>query len=357
MRNIQQFFCFFLKLSKLLLARDNLFKTIRRRIQIKIDKLEINEGAALAPMAGVADRAFREICTEFGAAYVVGEMVSAKGVSMGDRKSAELLSISEKERPAAVQLFGSEPETIAAALLAAMKFEPDMIDINMGCPAPKVTSNGCGAALMKQPETAQKIVEQCVKVSPVPVTVKFRSGWDSESINAVELAKRLEQAGAAALCVHGRTRMQMYAPPLNFEIIREVKQSVKIPVIANGDVCSGKTALELLQKTGCDFVMVGRGALGRPWVFSQIKEYMKSGETVSEPPIAERMQIMLEHIKKLCEYKGDYIGMREARKHSAWYTKGIRGAAAYRQEIFSLTHINQLEELAQKIVLSESTAE
>ncbi|NLB35875.1 MAG: tRNA dihydrouridine synthase DusB [Clostridiales bacterium] len=317
---------------------------------MKIGNVNINGYAALAPMAGVADRVFRELCVEFGAAYVVGEMASAKGISMADKKSKELLSLSPKERPAAVQIFGDDPQIMAQAALRALEFEPDIIDINMGCPAPKVAGNGGGCALMKRPELAQKIVEECAKALSLPVTVKIRSGWNASSINAIDLARRAEAAGAAAVTVHGRTREQMYSPPVNIDIIRQVKQAISIPVIGNGDIVDGKTAKAMLDLTGSDLVMVGRGALGRPWVFTQINAYLKDGTVLKEPAIETRMSVMLRHMKKLCEYKGEYIGMREARKHAAWYMKGIRGAASYRQEICSLEEYQQLEELAHKVI-------
>ena len=243
---------------------------------MKIGNLEIKEKAALAPLAGVADRAFRELCRGYGAAYTVGEMASAKGISLGDKKSAELLSISEAERPSGCQIFGNSPETMAIAAQKALEYSPDFIDINMGCPAPKVAASGGGALLMKSPQLAEDIVRAVVKASSVPVTVKMRSGWDDKSINCVELAKRCEQAGATAITVHGRTKMQMYAPPVNIDIIKAVKDAVSIPVIANGDVTDGKTAAEMLEKTGCDMVMVGRGALGRPWVFQEINAYLEN---------------------------------------------------------------------------------
>ncbi len=324
---------------------------------MKVGSLEINGYAALAPMAGVADRAFRELCVEFGAAYVVGEMVSAKGISMNDRKSADLMRISPKERPAAIQIFGDDPTIMAQAAVKALDFTCDFVDINMGCPAPKISNNGGGSALMKQPELAAHITAECVKAIPLPVTVKMRMGWDSENINCVELARLCEAAGAAAITVHGRTKQQMYAPPVSREIIKEVKSAVKIPVIGNGDIVDGITAKQMYDETGCDFVMVGRGALGRPWVFTQINEFMKNGRILPEPPIEEQMQIMLQHIAKLCEYKGDYIGMCEARKHAAWYIKGIRGAARFRQEIGALKTMDELKTLAKRVIEAAHTTE
>lgn len=317
---------------------------------MKIGTLEIKGCASLGPMAGVADRALRELCVSYGASYVIGEMASAKGISMNDRKSGELLSISEKERPAGVQIFGDEPLTMAKAAEMAMRYEPEFIDINMGCPAPKVAGNGGGSALMKRPELAAEIVKECVKAVPVPVTVKMRTGWDDEHLNAVELAKLCEEAGASAITVHGRTRVQMYAPPVNIDMIRMVKEAVSVPVIGNGDIIDGESAKEMLEKTGCDFLMIGRGALGRPWIFRQVEAYLERGEILPEPPVEERMAVMLHHIEKLCEYKGDYIGMREARKHSAWYIRGIKGAASYRNSIGKLSTMDELKALAEDVI-------
>ncbi len=317
---------------------------------MKIGNSEINEKAALAPLAGVADRAFRELCRSYGAAYTVGEMASAKGISLGDKKSAELLSIEEAERPSGCQIFGNSPETMAIAAERALKFSPDFIDINMGCPAPKVAASGGGALLMKNPQLAEDIVKAVVKASSVPVTVKMRTGWDDTNINAVELAKRCEQAGAAAITVHGRTKVQMYAPPVNKNIIKAVKEAVKIPVIGNGDVIDGISAAKMLEETGCDMVMVGRGALGKPWVFSQINAYLNYETILPEPPVIQRMTVMLRHIEKICEYKGEYVGIREARKHAAWYTKGIHGAANYRQRIGLINSIEELREIALQLI-------
>lgn len=317
---------------------------------MKIGNFEINGYAALAPMAGVADRACRELCIEFGAAYVVTEMVSSKGLTMHDRKSDKLMMLGETEKPAAVQIFGCDPATMAEAAKKAAATGCEAIDINMGCPAPKIAGNGGGSALMKDPDLAARITEACAKAVELPVTVKIRAGWDENSLNAVEMAKMQENAGAAAITVHGRTRKQMYAPPVDLDIIRQVKQAVSVPVIGNGDIVDALSAENMYKTTGCDFIMVGRGALGAPWVFTQINEYFRSGIILPEPPIEERMDIMIRHIAKLCEYKGDYVGMREARKHSGWYIKGVRGAAALRQEIGALETMEQLRAVAQKVI-------
>lgn len=316
---------------------------------MKIGNTQINGKAALAPMAGVADRAFRELCKGFGAAYVVSEMVSSKGLQMGDRKSKSLSYISDIERPAAVQIFGSDPNVMAQSVHTVLAFNPEIIDINMGCPAPKIAGNGGGASLMRDPALAESIVRAVVKESPVPVTVKIRSGWDENSLNAVEMAKRAEEAGAAAITVHGRTRKQMYAPPVSTDIIAEVKKNVSIPVIANGDITDGQSAALMFEKTNCDLIMVGRGALGAPWVFSQINAYLEYGRIIPDPPVSERMRIMIRHIEKICEYKGESVGIREARKHGAWYAKGLRGAAKYRKELGAVSALDELREIAFRI--------
>lgn len=318
---------------------------------MKIGNVEINGKVVLAPMAGVADRAFRELCVGYGASYVVSEMISSKGVSMGDRKSKDLAYLSDAERPAAIQIFGSDPLTMAQSVELVMAYKPEIIDINMGCPAPKIAGNGGGASLSKNPPLAEEIVKAVVNASPVPVTVKIRMGWDFDNINAVEMAKRAENAGASAVTVHGRTRNQMYAPSVNRDIIAQVKKEISIPVIGNGDIIDEQSAAIMLEETNCDLIMVGRGALGRPWVFSQINAYLEHGRVIPEPPVSEKMRVMIKHIETLCQYKGDYVGMREARKHAGWYTKGLRGAANYRRELGTLENMEQLQEIAYKICL------
>ncbi len=319
---------------------------------MNIGNLKLNGYAALAPMAGVTDRAFREICINYGASYTVSEMVSSKGLTMKDRKSDFLMTIGEKEMPALVQIFGCEPATMAEAAKKAEQTGCVAIDINMGCPAPKVAGNGGGSALMKNPQLAAEITNACVNAVKVPITCKIRSGWDEDNINAVEMAKLLEKSGASILTVHGRTRKQMYAPPVNYDIIKEVKNALTIPVIGNGDITDIESAKYMYDYTGCDFIMIGRGALGSPWLFEQINTYFEKGETLPDPAIEEKMQIMINHIGKLCEYKGDYVGMREARKHAGWYIKGMRGAATFRREIGTLETMDQLKALAEKVIES-----
>lgn len=259
--------------------------------------------------------------------------------------------LSDKERPAAAQIFGSDPKIMAESALECLKFSPDVIDINMGCPAPKIAGNGGGSALLKDPALASKIMKEVKRAVSIPVTVKIRLGWDKDSINCVEMAKRAEEAGMDAITVHGRTRMQMYAPPVDRSLIREVKNTVSIPVIGNGDITDGISAAKMIEDTGCNYLMVGRGALGRPWVFSQISAFLKDERVLPEPPVSERMRIMVKHIRLICEYKGERIGIKEARKHAAWYIKGIKGAAKYRQLVGTLESVEQLEELAYKITM------
>ena len=297
---------------------------------MKIGNVEFKGFAALAPMAGVADRAMREICVEYGAAYTVGELTSSKGVSLGDKKSEAYLRCFPAERPMASQLFGYEPEVMAEAAKIAEEKRPDFIDINMGCPAPKVAGNGGGSALMRDLVLAGKIVESVVKAVNLPVTVKMRTGWDENSINAPLLAKICEESGAAAITVHGRTRRQMYAPGIDFETIAAVKQAVKIPVIANGDVRDGASAKEMLDKTGADFLMVGRAAMGNPFVFREINAFLGEGIILPEVTVRERLDTMLRHIELMMQYKDERVAINESRKHTAWYLKGMRGAAKLR---------------------------
>lgn len=316
---------------------------------MKIKDLEFNHIAFLAPMAGIADLAFRELCVQYGAAYTVSEMVSSKGLTMGDKKSAQLLTLGN-DRPAGVQIFGDDPEIMAKAAVKCLDFNPDIIDINMGCPAPKIAMNGGGASLMKKPELAYEITKAVVQAVDIPVTVKIRKGWDDESVNAVQMAELAEKAGADAITVHGRTRQQMYSGSVDFDIIAQVKKAVGIPVIANGDIKDEQSAAIMLEKTNADAIMIGRGALGNPWVFSKINAYFDECRVLPEPSVTQKMAVMLKHIQKIIEYKGEYTAMREARHHAAYYTKGMKGGAKLRAEIGKLERFEQLQELSYRIL-------
>lgn len=309
--------------------------------------------SVLAPMAGVADRAMRELCRAHGADYCVSEMVSAKGLVLGDRESARLLEVSDSERPMALQLFGSEPEIMHRAAKMAAEHEPEAIDINMGCPAPKITSGGAGSALMKTPSLCAELVAAAVEAAgDIPVTVKMRTGWDEENKNYLEVAQLCQKAGASAITLHARTRQRMYAPPAEWEHIGELVRAVSVPVIGNGDVYSGEDAVRMLRETGCDMVMIGRAALGDPWIFERVRAAVNGQPEPPLPPIAERMEEMRRHVMLMCEYKGEFVGMREARRHCAWYMRGMRGAAKLRTLCVRLEHIPDLDELI-ALVLSE----
>ena len=300
-------------------------------------------------MAGVADRAFRRLCVDYGAAYVVSEMVSCKGLCFGDRKSEELLVLDEGEHPAAIQLFGDDPDIMARAAEKAMAAGPEIIDINMGCPAPKIAGNHCGSALMREPELCRRIVAAVSGAVDVPVTVKIRKGYSREEVNAVEVALACEAGGAAAITVHGRTRDQMYAPPVDWDIIREVKRAVKVPVIGNGDVTDAVSAAALYEHTGCDLVMVGRGALGAPWVFAQIQAYLGSGVRLPDPPVAKRMAVLYRQAQMTVECKGERTALREIRKHAAWYMRGLRGAAGFRAKAGEVETLDDLAALCAQV--------
>lgn len=316
---------------------------------LNIGGVSLKSHAVLAPMAGVSDRAYRELCVRFGAAYCVSEMVSSKALSFNSKKSEELMEISDLERPCGIQIFGDDPKCMADAAKHALENKPDIIDINMGCPAPKISSNGSGSALMKNPRLCGEIVKAVTAVTDIPVTVKIRKGWDDDSVNAVEVAKICESAGAAAITVHGRTRQQYYKPPVDYGIIRAVRESVGVPVIANGDIDSAEKAKEVMDITGCDLVMIGRATLGNPWIFSQINAYLENPNVkIHTPDLEERLGVMIEHIGKMVEYKGEHMAMLQARKLVVGYFKGMKGAAALRNEAGKIKTLDDLYELRQK---------
>lgn len=317
---------------------------------MKLGNLEIHGHAALAPMAGVADRAFRRLCVDHGAAYVTTEMVSAKGLCYGDRKSRELLVLDEGEHPAAIQLFGDDPEILAKAASLVMDFHPDVIDVNMGCPAPKIAGNACGSALMRDPDLCRRIIEAMVKEVDVPVTAKIRKGYDKQHVNAVEVAKAVEAGGAAAITVHGRTRDQMYAPPVDWDIIREVKKAVSVPVIGNGDVVDARSAAAMFEQTDCDMVAVGRAALGAPWIFTQIEAYLTHEATIPDPPVSKRLELLFRQTRMAVEHKGEKIALLQARKHAAWYMRGLQGAAKLRTQACSIETLADLERLCFEVM-------
>ena len=316
---------------------------------MKIGNIEINKFASLAPMAGVTDRAFREICSLFGVAYFTSEMISAKGLIYNSQKTFRMLERSEMESPFAIQLFGSEPEDFKKAVYLLSESKPDIIDINMGCPATKIVKENSGSALMKNPKLCGEIVKAAVSESKVPVTVKIRSGWNKNNINAVKVAKICEYNGASSITVHGRTKEQGYSGISDLEVIKSVKDSVKIPVIGNGDVIDGNSAKRMKEYTGCDMIAVGRGAMGNPWIFSEINSAFNDEILFIEPTLSERAEIMKLHIEKLCGYKGESVGLKEARKHIACYIKGIDGAANFRKLAFETKTKEELISLCDKL--------
>ncbi len=316
-----------------------------------IENIKIKGKSALAPMAGITDRAFREICAMFGSAYFTSEMISVKGLIYKSQKTFDLIDRSVTDKPFAIQLFGSDPKDFAEAIKLLSGNMPDVIDINMGCPATKIIKENSGSALMKNPELCGEIVRAAKSASPVPITVKIRAGWDHKNINAAKVAKICEEAGASAITVHGRTREQGYAGLSDLSVIKEVKNSVKIPIIGNGDITSAESAKKMIEFTNCDMVAIGRGAMGNPWIFSEINAHFSGNKIWTPPTLHEKAEIMKKHIKKLCEYKGEERGIKEARKHIASYIKDVPGASGFRKSAFLAENKAELLNVCNKIKL------
>jgi tRNA-dihydrouridine synthase B len=312
---------------------------------MKIKNVDISNSVFLAPMAGVTDLPFRLLCKEMGCGLVYTEMISAKGLLYDNENTKLLLAVDEKEHPVAVQLFGSDPKILSEMAKKVEESDVDIIDINMGCPAPKITRNGEGSALMKNPKEIGEIVKAVSTSVKKPVTIKIRKGFDENNITAIEAAKIAEANGAAAIAVHGRTREQFYSGKADWDIIRQVKMSVSIPVIGNGDVFKPEDAKRLFDETNCDAIMIGRGAQGNPWIFKRILHYLKRGEFLEEPTPQEKIKMALRHARMLIDFKGEYIGIREMRKHVSWYTKGLLKAGVLRNKINEAQNYEELETL------------
>ncbi len=316
---------------------------------LKIGNVILNNPFFLAPLAGITDSSFRRICKEQGAGLVYSEMVSGKGLYYKDKNTEKLLEILEEEKPVAFQIFGSEPEVIGFTAKTLSNRENVLLDINMGCPVPKVVRNGEGSALLKNPDLIYDLIKAAVENSNKPVTAKIRIGWDENNINAIEVAKAIEAGGASAVAVHGRTREQYYSGKANWDIIRQVKENIKIPVIGNGDIVSGQDAINLMEVTGCDFVMIARGAMGNPWIFRDAFALWSGLEKPEEPTLEEKISVILKHLDYVIESKGEYVAVREMRKHVAWYLKGIRGSADVRRAVNTVKDTTAMKELLQEV--------
>ena len=318
---------------------------------MKIGNVQLDNEVFLSPMAGVTDLPFRTICKEKGCGMLYTEMINAKALCYDDENTKKMLRMDKDEHPVAVQIFGSDPEFMGKAAIIMNQYPNEILDINMGCPAPKVIKNGDGSALMRNPKLAAEVLTAVVKNSEKPVTLKIRKGWDDDSVNAVEIAKIAEDCGISALAIHGRTREQFYSGKADWDIIAEIKQAINIPVIGNGDVFEVEDAVNMLEKTKCDAIMIGRGAQGNPWIFNRINHYMKTGEILPEPTLEEKITTAIRHMNLAVAEHGDYVAVREMRKHIGWYLKGLKNSAKYRDQINKITDykevITMLEEYMQ----------
>lgn len=318
---------------------------------MKIGNVQLDNEVFLSPMAGVTDLPFRTICKEKGCGMLYTEMINAKALCYDDENTKKMLNLEDDGHPVAVQIFGSDPEYMGKAASIMNQYTNDILDINMGCPAPKVIKNGDGSALMRNPKLAAEVLTAVVKNSEKPVTLKIRKGWDDNSVNAVEIAKIAEECGISALAIHGRTREQFYSGKADWDIIAEIKQSINIPVIGNGDVFDVQDAVNMLEKTKCDAIMIGRGSQGNPWIFNRINHYMKTGEVLPEPTLEEKISTAIKHMNLAVAEHGEYVAVREMRKHIGWYLKGLKNSAKYRDQINKITDykevISMLEEYVQ----------
>ncbi|MGP1360968.1 MAG: tRNA dihydrouridine synthase DusB [Candidatus Fimenecus sp.] len=320
------------------------------RKKIILKNKELNNIIGLAPMAGISDLAFREVCKEFGTGFCITEMISAKALTMNDEKTKELLTLSDKERPTGIQLFGNDTDIMSNAVKILENISPDFIDINLGCPAPKIIKSHSGSYLLDKPFQIEKILSAVKKVSNVPVSAKFRIGRTNGNININETAKAAESGGADFITIHGRTAEQMYAPPVNYEEIKKVKLNINIPVIVNGNIVDYKSAKNILEYTGCDYAMVGRAAIGNPWIFKEINEYLEFGTIPKPISIEERMSVMIKHIEIMCKYKGEYSGILQARTHCAHYVRGLNGATKYRRLLTTVRSLEELKLISEQII-------
>ena len=321
---------------------------------MKIGNLNLDNRVFLSPMAGVTDLPFRLICKEQDCGMLYREMVNAKALCYDDQNTKKMLKIEEEEHPVAIQIFGSDPEYMGGAAKILNSYPNEILDINMGCPAPKVVKNGDGSALLKNPELAAKVLKAVVGNSEKPVTLKIRKGWDDTCINAVEIAKIAEDCGISAIAIHGRTREQYYSGKADWDIIRQVKENVSIPVIGNGDVFEVEDAINMLNQTNCDAIMIGRGAQGNPWIFNRINHYMQTGEILAKPTAEEKISTAIEHMKLAVAEHGEYVAVREMRKHIGWYIKGLKNSARYRDEINKLTDCESVIMKLKELSLTQS---